>query len=298
MNGKVWDIEGYIASDPKPQQEGSDFLAHYPYRITQKELKTDDFSTLHYGTTLEIIIVNEIQGTVSIGSSHYKAEKNDVFIIAPNVVHFTVFSSGEGTVHVFKLSFETLGKYVNVDSIFAANGHALEQVPCRLTERYDEICDIIFKRMPMSSNNAFEIAQGALTLFSFLDSCIDFSDNTPSTKKSDRKIRELMKWTQEHMLDNITVDDAAAQMHYSKYYFCRYFKEKTGMTYFTYLNTLKINYAIELMKQGHSTTYCCYECGFENLSYFIQLFKEITGYTTNEYRQKLKISSDNDGEDS
>lgn len=294
MKESVWDIEKYIAGNPQPQQEQISFSAQYPYRITQKKRDTDDFATLHYAATLEIIIVNGAYGTVSVGSVQYETEPCDVFVIPPNVVHFTAFPAGAGTVHVFKMSFEALGRYLNADSLFALNSHSLEQVPCRLTDYYDEICDIIFKEMPMASENAFDMVQGAVKLLKFLDSCIDVK-NAPLGKKSDRKIRELMQWTQEHMLENITVENAAEQMHYSKYYFCRYFKQKTGMTYVTYLNTLKINHAIDLIKQGHSTTYCCYECGFENLSYFIQLFKEITGYTTNEYRQRLKIFIDEDG---
>ena len=103
------------------------------------------------------------------------------------------------------------------------------------------------------------------------------------------KILEIIKWTQERVCERITVEDAAAELHYSKYHFCRLFKEHVGISYLKYINTLKIDHAAKLLREGHSSTYCCFECGFDSLSYFLKLFKDITGYTTSEYKKIMKI---------
>ncbi|MDY3864448.1 MAG: AraC family transcriptional regulator, partial [Eubacteriales bacterium] len=65
-------------------------------------------------------------------------------------------------------------------------------------------------------------------------------------------------------------------------------------SYLTYLNALKIDRAVELMKEGKSTTFCCYECGFTNLSYFISLFRRYTGCSTVEYRRRQGLPREQD----
>jgi len=99
-------------------------------------------------------------------------------------------------------------------------------------------------------------------------------------------LKALIQWTDEHICEKITIDKAAEIMHFNKNHFCKYFKQAVGISYINYVNQLKIQHAIELIKSGKSATECCFLCGFDNISYFIQLFKRITGLTTKEYIKK------------
>lgn len=274
----------------KPAFETVQFSSDCPYRVVKKNLDLMDYATVHYAQTMEILLIDGRAGTVSVGSIQYEVNGREIFVIPPGVVHFTIFPERSGEVYVFKLSFEMLAEYLDAKKMFAATGHSLEQIPHHLSEHYEEVCDIILHRMVMNTGDPFLIVQSAMLLLQFLNRCIQTS-LPDGTKKSNEKIHRIMKWTKEHMLEHITVDAAAEQLHYSKYHFCRFFKENTGVTYLKYLNVLRVNHAIELMKQGYSTTDCCYECGFENISYFIRLFKEVTGYTTLEYRNRLNQNS-------
>ena len=66
------------------------------------------------------------------------------------------------------------------------------------------------------------------------------------------------------------------------------FKSHTGKTLKNYHNELKINYAMELLKNKKmsilkiSTT-----LGYNSLSHFIKLFKSYTSLTPNEYRKQF-----------
>ena len=70
---------------------------------------------------------------------------------------------------------------------------------------------------------------------------------------------------------------------YNKHYFCNKFKTATGETYLQYLNNLRVFHACKMLKKGHALTEICEKCGFENMSYFIQLFKKIVGTTPKQY---------------
>lgn len=276
--------------DLKPAFESVQFSSDCPYRVVKKNLDLADYARVHYAQTMEILLIDGKAGRVSVGSVQYEVKGREIFVIPPGVVHFTIFPEQAGDVYVFKLSFEMLAEYLDAKKMFAALGHSLEQIPPRLSDYYDEVYDIILHQMVLNTCDPFVIVDSAMRLLQFLNRCIQTS-LPDGGRRSNEKIHRIMKWTKEHMLEHITVDAAAEQLHYSKYHFCRFFKENTGVTYLKYLNMLRVNHAIELMKQGYSTTDCCYECGFENISYFIRLFKEVTGYTTLEYRNRLNQNS-------
>ncbi len=270
-----------------PNFERISFDGGFPCRLRKRVCTVGEFSALHYASTLEIIIVDGAQGIMSIDNVQYTAQKRDVFVIPPHTIHASAFRPGEGCVYVFKISFEHLSQYINTDNLFSARGHSLSDVPHRPSQYYNEICDIILKRISYQKNELLKAIEGIVKLFRILDESIEQNSSHEKNQKAEQRIFEIMQWTSEHVTERITIEEAAAAAHYSKYYFCRFFKENTGVTYLHYLQSLKIDHAIKLMKEGHSTTYCCYECGFDNLSYFVKLFKEITGSTTTEYRKKL-----------
>ena len=282
------ETEEYIKSQTNPFYETIMFSSSCPYRVVRKNLEMADFAPAHFAKTMEILLINGKPGTVSVGGIQYEAKKKDVFVIPPDIVHFTVFPGGPGDVYVFKLSIEMLSDYLDLHKMFAATGHSLAQIPYRLSEYYDEIYNLIFYQMPVDTDDPFVMVDASLRLLRFLRDRIEKVKTTEQSKGNNEKIRCIMEWTKEHMLEHITVEDAAAQLHYSKYHFCRFFKENAGVTYLKYLNVLRINHAIELLREGYSTTDCCYECGFENVSYFIRLFKDVTGYTTVEYRKRIE----------
>ncbi len=55
------------------------------------------------------------------------------------------------------------------------------------------------------------------------------------------------------------------------------------MTYLSYLNSVKIEKAMQMLRYGKTVTECTYECGFDSVSYFVQLFKKILGCTPGQY---------------
>ena len=73
---------------------------------------------------------------------------------------------------------------------------------------------------------------------------------------------------------------------YSQNYLCRLFKQHTGMTMTDYLNNIRINYAVLLLKtQNLSVQQIAYECGFKNISYFNRVFREYYNMTPTQFKK-------------
>lgn len=80
--------------------------------------------------------------------------------------------------------------------------------------------------------------------------------------------------------DYITFSDAADFMKLSEPYFSKFFRKVSGMTFSQYLNTVRLEHAIELLKNNTehlAITEIAAKCGFDTIRHFNRVFKDITG---------------------
>ena len=82
-----------------------------------------------------------------------------------------------------------------------------------------------------------------------------------------------------------TLADAAGM---TPQYFCTFFQQMTGRSPIEYLNGHRIEVACAQLSLGnYSITDLAYECGFNDLSYFIRVFKRYKGVTPKQYIKQL-----------
>ncbi|MDR1800364.1 MAG: helix-turn-helix domain-containing protein [Lachnospiraceae bacterium] len=101
----------------------------------------------------------------------------------------------------------------------------------------------------------------------------------------------------------ITFSEAAEYMRMSEAYFSRFFKKYFGMTFSDYLNLVKIDKAVELLRQNPDlgASELMLQCGFNSLRHFYRVFKNNTGYAPqklpSDYTTNLRIPSEDDSFD-
>lgn len=85
---------------------------------------------------------------------------------------------------------------------------------------------------------------------------------------------------------NITIDEICAEIHMSKYYFCRQFKKATNTTIMKYILKTRIVMAKNmLLNEKLTITEISNRCGFSSVSYFSRVFKEETGVSPLNYKK-------------
>ena len=76
---------------------------------------------------------------------------------------------------------------------------------------------------------------------------------------------------------DITFSQAASFMGLSESYFSKYFHKLSGMTFSRYLNIIRIEKAISLLKEKTFTvTEISYQCGFETIRHFKMCIRDST----------------------
>ena len=90
-----------------------------------------------------------------------------------------------------------------------------------------------------------------------------------------------------HYSQSVTVEDMAAEIHFSANYIRTIFKEGTGQTILEYITDYRFEQACELLKNPkYKVKEVSMQVGYENVSYFCSIFTKRYGETPNEYRKK------------
>jgi AraC-like DNA-binding protein len=114
---------------------------------------------------------------------------------------------------------------------------------------------------------------------------------------SNDKALRIKDYLEAHYAEDITLDDLATNIGYSKNYLCRIFREITGDTINSYLTNVRINKAVELLVgteidvAGISSM-----VGYNNVFHFIKTFKKVVGVSPGNYRRNeltgIKLASE------
>lgn len=86
----------------------------------------------------------------------------------------------------------------------------------------------------------------------------------------------------------LTLETVAKEFSMSPNYFCRFFKKNFGKTFVNHLNNVRVSEAAKLLIETEkSILEVCFDCGFNDSSYFIKKFQEIYKVTPLKYRKVL-----------
>lgn len=119
----------------------------------------------------------------------------------------------------------------------------------------------------------------------------DYTDKQIFRKhlKKNAIIQNILSYIKQHYGEPLKLDTLAQSVNFSGSVCCRLFKQVTGETIFTYLQTYRLAQSVELLLSSElSISQIAYETGFASTSYFIASFKEKFGLTPLQYRKNTR----------
>ncbi len=109
------------------------------------------------------------------------------------------------------------------------------------------------------------------------------------SKDQIKKIEHIVRYINANYKFSIKLEDICLDTKYNKYTICHTFKAVTGSTIFDYINFLRIDSAIdELRETEKSILEIAMECGFSSATYFNRVFKNFFGSAPSVYRKFLQ----------
>lgn len=256
-------------------------------------------SPLHFHPEIEILLILEGTGTRIIGDASGRFAPGELVMIGSNVPHVWYSDRPSGndllkipeTIYIqFREEFPgemfmNLPEFKNINKLFALSKRGI-----RLHgDSRKRVADLLISIIQ---------AEGFLRILKLLDILQIVAESheyeflaSPDLQnhiniKNSEKLNKIYKYMLNNYHENITLHDMAYVANLSTSAFCRYFKRITNKTFIQFLNEIRIGQACKILQEeeNNSISQICYECGFNNVSYFINCFKKTTGLTPLEYR--------------
>ncbi len=104
--------------------------------------------------------------------------------------------------------------------------------------------------------------------------------------KSEYGLSDILEYLEQNYKQKISLDELSERFYINKFYLTRIFKERYGVSILSYVNSLKITNAKQLLRFSDKTVEAIsFECGFSDANYFSRTFKKLEGVSPFEYRK-------------
>jgi AraC-like DNA-binding protein len=260
--------------------------------IHQEDIGEFFYDKLHQHAEIQLCYVVEGEGTLIVGDTVNEYQSNDILVIAGNQPH--VFKSDNSTIkksfmislffteESFGKTFFELDDFKEIEAFFlkAKNSFRVKTNQKKIIKQF-----IKLKKSRVLGKFIVFIKLIDLIRRSETSSLSSFVYEKKYTDNEGKRMRDVMDYTLSNFNKKIELEDIAEVANMTSNAFCRYFKQRTNKTYFTFLNELRIEKACKLLlNKSHSIIEVSEKSGFINVSNFNRKFKELKGRTPSNYR--------------
>ncbi|MGN1267825.1 MAG: AraC family transcriptional regulator [Dorea sp.] len=154
-------------------------------------------------------------------------------------------------------------------------------------EKMENCLSLLLEELYSNDIGSSYIRKGLLfRIFRLLSSEYEFSLSREQRKTMNWIIFEEVSDYIKLYYSNISIQDLVNEFHFQEDYFNRLIKSKTGMTYSTYLQQIRLEKACELLRNPLLTIdEICEAVGYHNKGFFYKIFKAKYGMTPSQYQK-------------
>jgi two-component system response regulator YesN len=102
-------------------------------------------------------------------------------------------------------------------------------------------------------------------------------------------LKQIIDFIERHYHENLKLETLAEVFNYTSGYLGKIFKNYTGCHFHTYLDQIRIQKAIGLLKEGMKVHQVAVRVGYANADYFHSKFKKYTGKSPSAYKVKKGV---------
>lgn len=99
-------------------------------------------------------------------------------------------------------------------------------------------------------------------------------------------IRKVITYINQNYQEPLTLENVSYYAGFTSAYFSRFFHKNMGVTFYKYLNDIRLHYALlDLLNKKATITDCAFHNGFPNVKSFIETFKKTYHCTPGQYKK-------------
>lgn len=259
---------------------------------------------LHWHSEMELIVVKKGMGKISVNYNTYTVTAGTILFIPSGQIHsiqgipnaIMEYENILFTADFLLSHHEDICSTQFIRPLFQ-NTIAFDNLLLTPSLSYYEEIATLLKKVDTLSDARPEGYQLAIKGYFYQIFFILFSHkkrdlSVLQTPKSLEKMKLLIKYTEEHYSEPITINQMAELLHYSPSHFMKFFKNTMGTSFVSYLNDYRLTIAARNLRlSSDSILDIASQSGFDNLSYFNRLFKRKYKMTPNQFRKEDGLST-------
>ena len=262
---------------------------------------------LHYHDFLELLFVRKGYMHATLRNTRLTIKENELLVVMPGELHSNSHN-GDGAFEYFVIHADSSYLY-NAISDTEVFSQIYPYIFNSLTSR-SFLCDIdemkksgilpvinrLYSETKKKDPGYSLIARARLLeIIALLLRWQGINSRTASESSNvlnNRRVQPVLDFIKEKYHTKITTNEIADKMNMSVPYFCCLFKKLTGYSFHSYLQSLRITKAIEILLSGDlSIKQIAYQVGYNDTNHFTRVFKKETGMPPDKYRKKFAFPS-------
>jgi len=248
----------------------------------------------HCHSSIEVVMPVENHYDIIIDNTTHRVNPGEIFIIPPRALHeLDAPSSGVRFIFLFNINvMAQLKGFASIQTLLSKPQHITKDThPLVYNEVYQALLDMCKEYIsgnPYSELSIFSLLiRMLISLYENHIQTTDLFQNVNVNKHQEyvAKFGNLLEYIDSHYTEDLTLEEMADIIGFSKYHFSRLFKQYTNFTFCDYLKHRRIQAAEMLLDQPeYSITEVALQAGFPSISTFNRIFKEYKNCTPTEFR--------------
>lgn len=249
----------------------------------------------HYHEFCKILILLSGAGSYFVEGNRYALKAGDVVLVGSQCIHRPEFEAGLPYERVvLYVSPEFLEKQSTKDGdlwecFSGKKGHVFrpnDEQRKLLQEQIKMLEDVL-----KDNRYGKSILGNSILLHMMVEIVRGLQNDKESMPKplmpTSGRILEIVRYLDQHLTEEVTVDELSERFYLSRFHLMRRFKEETGSTIHAYISERKLLKAREMIAQGMTTTDACFNCGFQSYAAFARAYGKFFGTTPTGRRQRI-----------
>lgn len=291
-------VPNFIERSLNGPREYVDFIPESHLRIWYNN-QTEGYAN-HYHNALEIIVCAENQYIIITNNQTYTLNVGDILIIPPFMLH-ELHSRPSGARFIYLIDIDMLRCFQDFKTLdpilmdpYLCTASTRPEIHQHIYDSLMQMADTYFSHKIFWETSIYSTLMDImLTIGVNYYTKTSSEDINPSSDKPTENyvlFTNLLNFIDAHYADDLTLEQAADYIGFSKYHFTRLFKQHTNTTFHNYLCHKRIQSAQAMLTADMNlpVTDIAFRIGFNNLTTFSRCFNKYTGCSPTEYRNKLR----------
>lgn len=270
------------------------FTERYPFRLVENT--TDEFKyPMHWHNAAELVYNAAGICCINVAGADYSLKDGELLLIPAGEIHEITSCSKSGKRYFIQFDISSLDGFGGINDVrpFMEKITKIGDDTCPQLKVSVEKCVMELISEYEKKDYAYALSINArifdiivLVSRSLAGSCPGAENTRSRTVAGLKQINKAFEYIERNYPLQITLKDISQAAGFSEYYFSRLFKEYTGQSFLSYLNTYRVKQAAKLLKSTEmSILEIAMDSGFNSLTTFNRIFRKIKGCSPSYYRK-------------